>query len=67
MQPNAYIKINNFKKNSLLELEELKRRDGGIKKKYKETFRDDGYGHCLDCGDGFMGVYKWQSLSYCIL
>jgi len=50
-----------------LELEELKRRDGGIKKKYKETFRDDGYVHCLDCGDGFMGVYKWQSLSYCIL
>ena len=24
---------------------------------------DDKYGHCLDCGDGFIGVYKRQNIN----
>lgn len=27
-----------------------------IIKGHKETFRDDGQVHSLDCGEGFMGV-----------
>lgn len=26
-----------------------------------------GFVHCLDCGDGFIGLYICQNLSNCIL
>lgn len=33
----------------------------------EETFGDDGYGHCLVCGDGFTGAYMCHNLSNYIL
>lgn len=36
-------------------------------KKAWETFGCDGYGYYIDCGDGFMGVFKCQNVSNCIL
>jgi hypothetical protein len=31
------------------------------------NFLDDAYVHCLDCGDGFTGIYTCQILSNCTL
>ena len=28
---------------------------------------DDGFVHCLDCGDAFIGAYICQNLSNCTL
>lgn len=40
---------------------------GGVEGKqgHKEILGVDGYIHCLDCGDGFMGIYTYthQNLS----
>ena len=36
--------------------------EGEVIKGYKQTFRDDGYGHYLDY-DNFTGVYLCQNLT----
>lgn len=38
-------------------------RKGGITKEHKEMLGNDGYVHCLGCGDGFIGVYVCQIVS----
>lgn len=33
-----------------------------ITNRCEETSADDGYVHCPDCDDGFMGIYTWWHL-----
>lgn len=36
----------------------------GLTKEHEETSEGCGCVHCLDCGDGFMGVYMCTNVSY---
>lgn len=35
-------------------------------KEFKETFRDDGCFHFLDCGNGFTGIFICQNFPNCV-
>lgn len=34
------------------------------RKGHKESFEGKGYVYYLDCGDGFIGIYRYQIYSY---
>lgn len=38
------------------------REERKIKKENEEIFKDEGYAHYLDCGNGFTDVYICQNL-----
>lgn len=37
-----------------------------ITKRHEETFGDDGYLDCLDCGDDFMGISMSKLIELCM-
>ena len=39
----------------------------GVTKKHGETFKSDGHVHCLNSGDGFMGIYKYVKIYQIVL
>lgn len=45
------------------EKRDMEGQERGITKKQEEILRSDGYIHYLDCGDGFIGIYRCQNVS----